>query len=54
VILEREDYALKASSNEAVEKVTLLKTASSAGLKIESYLLSSKVFPILSAMLLFA
>jgi hypothetical protein len=39
--------------NEPVEKVTLLKTASSAGSKIGSYFLSSKVFTTLGAMFLF-
>jgi hypothetical protein len=40
--------------NEPEEKVTFLKTASSAGLKIENYFLSSKVSPILSATFLFS
>jgi len=40
--------------NEPVEKVTFLKTASSAGSKIENYFLSSKVFPILGTMLVFS
>jgi len=40
--------------NEPVEKVTFLKTASSAGSKIGNYFLSSKVFPILGAMFLFS
>jgi hypothetical protein len=40
--------------NEPVEKVTFLKTASSAGSKIENYFLSSKVFTILSAMSIFS
>jgi hypothetical protein len=40
-------------ANEPVEKVTFLKTASSAGSKIGSYFLPSKVFAILGAMFLF-
>jgi hypothetical protein len=40
--------------NEPVEKVTFLKTASSIGLKIGNYFLSSKAFTILSAMFLFS
>jgi hypothetical protein len=39
--------------NEPVEKVTFLKTASSAGSKIGNYFLSSKVFTILGAIFLF-
>jgi hypothetical protein len=40
------------SPNEPVEKVTFLKTASSAGSKIRNYFLSSKVLAIFSATLL--
>ena len=40
--------------NEPVEKVTFLKTASSAGSKIENYFLPSKVFPILGEMFVFS
>ena len=40
--------------NEPVEKVTFLKTASSAGSKIENYFLPSKVLRILGAMFLFS
>jgi hypothetical protein len=40
-------------ANEPVEKVTFLKTASSAGSKIGNYFLSSKVFAILGAVFLF-
>jgi len=39
--------------NEPVEKVTFFKIASSAGSKIGSYILSSKVFTILDAMSIF-
>jgi hypothetical protein len=42
------------AANEPVEKVTFLKTASSAGSKIENCFLSSKVFPILGTMLVFS
>jgi len=45
--------AIVVSDNEPVEKVTFLKTASSAGSKIGNYFLSSKVFTILGAMFLF-
>jgi hypothetical protein len=41
-------------SNEPVEKVTFLETASSTGSKIENHFLSSKVFPILGTMLVFS
>jgi hypothetical protein len=41
------------AANEPVEKVTFLKSASSAGSKIGNYFLSSKVFPILGEMLVF-
>jgi hypothetical protein len=40
--------------NEPVGKVTFLKTASSAGLKIGNYFLSSKVLTILGAMFVFS
>jgi len=40
--------------NEPVEKVTFLKTASSAGSKIGNYFLSSKVFTIFGAMSMFS
>jgi len=41
-------------SNEPVEKVTFLKTASSAGSKIGNYFLPSKVFTILGEMFAFS
>ncbi len=41
-------------TNEPVEKVTFLKSASSAGSKIENYFLSSKGFTILGAMFVFS
>jgi len=40
--------------NEPVEKVTFLKTASSAGSKIGNYFLPSKVFTILGEMFAFS
>jgi hypothetical protein len=45
--------ALQALHNEPVEKVTFLKTASSAGSKIGNYFLPSRVCPILGAMFSF-
>jgi hypothetical protein len=42
------------SSNEPVEKVTFLKTASFAGSKIENYFLLSKVITILCAVFVFS
>jgi hypothetical protein len=44
---------LSVMHNEPVEKVTYLKTTSSAGSKIGNYFLSSKVFMIPAAMFLF-
>jgi hypothetical protein len=46
-------YSVVLPYNEPVEKVTFLKTASSAGSKIGNYFLSPKVFTILGAMFLF-
>jgi hypothetical protein len=40
--------------NEPVEKVSFLKTASSAGSKIGNYFLPSKVFTILGEMFVFS
>jgi hypothetical protein len=45
---------LSLSHNEPVEKVSFLKSTPSAGSKIGNYFLSSKVFTILGAMVLFS
>jgi len=55
----RESFAvfvsfIAVSPNEPVEKVTFLKTVSSAGSKIGNYSLSSKDFTILGVMSLFS
>jgi len=56
IILKNDEWSevLARAPNEAVEKVTFLKTASSAGSKIGNYVLSSKVFTILGVMFLFS
>jgi len=47
-------FASSGEHNEPVEKVIFLKSVFSAGSKVGSYFLSSKVFTILGAMFVFS
>jgi len=53
MLIEVDDYQSKDWSNEPVEKVTFLKSASSAGPKVGNCFLPSKVFTIRGAMSVF-